>query len=338
MKAFLLFVSFLLHEAEGSSPLLRERKADADPPRSIVEFGATANDLTDDTDAIHRAIDATPAGGTLLFPAGEYRISSLHIRKNITCRGDGPNFILRQTAGIRKGTVLIATPREGETAIDVASSAQNTSLQHFSVYLSDASDAATLLAVSAPVEVKNVELASLLRSHGTGIVVRGAGQLSGHFDHVSTGFRLRFGLLLEGKGHLQVTHGQMTGWDTALLIRGEARVSFEKTRFSRVFDADAPVYPAPAAHPLTGLGNQPSHYLPLVTVEQGQAITFNGCLFEGGEPDEEQRPELPPGIITNAVSLAPGVRGVVFSGCSWENVFLRDEAIATRVTPGPGEH
>jgi hypothetical protein len=52
--------------------------------RDVRAFGATANDDVDDTAAIQRAIDATPAGGVVYLPAGRYVINqdvaAVHLR------------------------------------------------------------------------------------------------------------------------------------------------------------------------------------------------------------------------------------------------------------------
>jgi len=55
---------------------------------SVKDFGAVGNGATDDTVAIQAAISATVAGGTLMFPAGNYIITSqLNIANSITIRG-----------------------------------------------------------------------------------------------------------------------------------------------------------------------------------------------------------------------------------------------------------
>jgi hypothetical protein len=43
---------------------------------SVKDFGAVGDDVADDTLAIQRAVDATPAYGELFFPNGKYRITS----------------------------------------------------------------------------------------------------------------------------------------------------------------------------------------------------------------------------------------------------------------------
>lgn len=63
-------------------------------------YGATANDSTDDTDAIQRAINAVPLNGALVFPAGTFMVDTmkhLNLKSNMT--------LLMQP-----GTVLRAIP------------------------------------------------------------------------------------------------------------------------------------------------------------------------------------------------------------------------------------
>jgi len=64
---------------------------------NVLDYGATGNGSTDDTTAIQTAIDAVPSsGGTVVFPAGTYKISSaLVARSNIVLAGvsDGASVI-----------------------------------------------------------------------------------------------------------------------------------------------------------------------------------------------------------------------------------------------------
>src|SRR5207249_8140697 len=67
---------------------------------SVLDFGATANDDTDDSRAIEAAIKSLSAeGGTVFFPAGTYRIGSSIVidRSRITLLGEGIQSVLRLT-------------------------------------------------------------------------------------------------------------------------------------------------------------------------------------------------------------------------------------------------
>ncbi len=55
---------------------------------NVKDSGATGNGSTDDTRAIQAAINASPAGDTIVFPAGTYKVSStIYIPSNRTVQG-----------------------------------------------------------------------------------------------------------------------------------------------------------------------------------------------------------------------------------------------------------
>jgi hypothetical protein len=65
---------------------------------SVKDSGATGNGTTDDTNAIQAAIDTTPSGGTLTFPAGTYQVTrSLVFRSNRTYQGQAGAIIRTAT-------------------------------------------------------------------------------------------------------------------------------------------------------------------------------------------------------------------------------------------------
>lgn len=57
----------------------------------IKDFGAKGDGITDDTNAIQLAVDTVfqQGGGTIIFPAGTYIVTSINIRENITYEGYG---------------------------------------------------------------------------------------------------------------------------------------------------------------------------------------------------------------------------------------------------------
>jgi chitodextrinase len=62
---------------------------------TVRDFGATGNGSTDDTAAIQNAINSTPSGGVLGFPAGTYRVTStLHLKSGVTYQGSGSPVLL----------------------------------------------------------------------------------------------------------------------------------------------------------------------------------------------------------------------------------------------------
>ncbi|MEV4613503.1 glycosyl hydrolase family 28-related protein [Kitasatospora sp. NPDC049258] len=79
---------------------------------NVLDYGATANGVTDDTTAIQTAINAVPSsGGTVVFPAGTYKISSVLVARS--------NLILE---GVSDGSSVIAqssTTANGLTGSDI---------------------------------------------------------------------------------------------------------------------------------------------------------------------------------------------------------------------------
>jgi hypothetical protein len=85
---------------------------------SVKDFGAVGDGVTDDTAAIQAAVDATPKGTTIYFPAGTYAVSdAITINKPLVVRGAGPgSFVedtggayLKQTDNTKNGFTLVAT-------------------------------------------------------------------------------------------------------------------------------------------------------------------------------------------------------------------------------------
>ena len=85
---------------------------------SVKDFGAVGNGVADDTTAIQAAVNATPTGTTIYFPAGTYLVSnSITINKPLVVRGAGPgSFVadtggsyIKQTNNTKNGFTLVAT-------------------------------------------------------------------------------------------------------------------------------------------------------------------------------------------------------------------------------------
>jgi hypothetical protein len=84
---------------------------------SVKDFGAVGDDTTDDTTAIQDAINACSIGGSVYFPAGQYKITSaITINKPILIYGVGPgSFInnlgsyVRQATTTENAFTLVAT-------------------------------------------------------------------------------------------------------------------------------------------------------------------------------------------------------------------------------------
>jgi parallel beta-helix repeat protein len=92
--------AFADHQLEASI-------ASAEPATAVVldvrGFGARGDGGADDTAAIQRAIRAAPAGATVFFPAGTYRIGSapLLLKSNLRLLGSGRASTLHESTGNR---------------------------------------------------------------------------------------------------------------------------------------------------------------------------------------------------------------------------------------------
>ena len=71
---------------------------------NVHAFGAVGDGVTDDTDAIQRAIAYLPEQGRLIFPEGQYLTRPLVLKSHITLE-------------LRKGAVLLGSPRREEYPI-----------------------------------------------------------------------------------------------------------------------------------------------------------------------------------------------------------------------------
>lgn len=77
---------------------------------NVLDYAATGNGVTNDTAAIQSAIDATPTGGYLYFPAGVYMIAATGT--DTTGANGGLNITRNMTVVIELGAVLKAIPAE----------------------------------------------------------------------------------------------------------------------------------------------------------------------------------------------------------------------------------
>lgn len=70
------------------------------PAVNVKAGGAKGDGVTDDTAAIQAAIDALPAGGTLYFPTGVYRVRNLALKSHMTVCGDGFGSVIQLLDGL----------------------------------------------------------------------------------------------------------------------------------------------------------------------------------------------------------------------------------------------
>jgi hypothetical protein len=87
-------VGFLQNGTNAQARTVQSKLGDV---MSVKDFGAVGNGIADDTTAIIRTQDAVAAqgGGTVFFPAGEYRITSpITMKPQVTYRGPGKGGLL----------------------------------------------------------------------------------------------------------------------------------------------------------------------------------------------------------------------------------------------------
>jgi hypothetical protein len=96
---------------------------------SIKDFGAKGDGITDDTASIRAAIAATPEGGTLFVPAGQFKITdTILINRSINLKGGGPQSAFWPVGLSSKVAIQVGTP------FPIASySPQNCTFEDFSV-------------------------------------------------------------------------------------------------------------------------------------------------------------------------------------------------------------
>jgi Pectate lyase superfamily protein len=71
---------------------------------NVKQFGAQGDGVSDDTAAIQKAINATPDGNTIYFPAGTYLVSNFRVnnRSGLSFLGEGRNSLIKQKTGAQR--------------------------------------------------------------------------------------------------------------------------------------------------------------------------------------------------------------------------------------------
>ncbi|MBB5078558.1 glycosyl hydrolase family 28 protein [Nonomuraea endophytica] len=69
---------------------------------NVRDYGATGNGSTNDDDAVDRAINAASAapGGIVVFPSGNYRARTIHLKSNVTIRLDSGATVRAASSGM----------------------------------------------------------------------------------------------------------------------------------------------------------------------------------------------------------------------------------------------
>jgi hypothetical protein len=71
---------------------------------NVKQFGAEGDGAADDTAAIQKAINATPDGNTIYFPAGTYIVSNFVVNKRsaLSFLGEGRHSVIKQKTGAQR--------------------------------------------------------------------------------------------------------------------------------------------------------------------------------------------------------------------------------------------
>jgi hypothetical protein len=165
---------------------------------SVKDFGAVGDGQTDDTAAIQTAINNTPSG-TLLFPAGAYRLTNtLHLLSGVTYQGQGDpvllgngGFLMELPWGTSNSvTITGITFDNGGLALDGTSSPptnltiSGNTFRNITVY----SDNWTIRnAIFAPNGLRN---SSIDRNHFINILPNGSTRPNGNIDDTNGGMIL----------------------------------------------------------------------------------------------------------------------------------------------------
>lgn len=147
---------------------------------NVVDFGTVGDGVSDDSAAIQAALNAVPAtGGTVFFPAGQYRAHGLVPKPNTTVQCSGGAILLADSGGL----FLLSNATVGSSALSLITTsglaATVTSTASFA-----ASDYVILSAGSTasqgPLEFNQVDLVS----SGTVLILRNPAQI----DYSTLGF------------------------------------------------------------------------------------------------------------------------------------------------------
>jgi len=184
--------------------------ASAAPVFDIRDFGAVANDGSDDSAAIQSAIDAAGGGGKVFIPGGVFVVSpqrtdaALVLRSGVTIEGVGPASVLRVADGNGQ-KVRVISSRSGDPQAP-----RNVVLRNFTIdgnrgtsgqAASHEQDHGLFISGTTgnlPSDVL-IEGLSVTGMQGDGIFVHAGERITIRYNRVFNNYRA--GLNLEGAGH-----------------------------------------------------------------------------------------------------------------------------------------
>lgn len=110
---------------------------------NVLSYGALGDGVADDTTAITAAIAATPAGGSLYFPVGTYRVTSaLALNRSITLLGAGRGAVIQQGATVSANTITVSADYANVRNLRVRGNgvASGTAATANAIYVADCND------------------------------------------------------------------------------------------------------------------------------------------------------------------------------------------------------
>ena len=83
------------YQPAGGSAVTTTVQAKLRETVSVKDFGAVGDGVTDDTAAIQAAVNSLTAGGTVIFPSGEYKITTVYVQNDrVALKGIGDAAII----------------------------------------------------------------------------------------------------------------------------------------------------------------------------------------------------------------------------------------------------
>lgn len=277
----------------------------------MKDYGAKADGVADDTAAINAAeVAAAAAGGTVLFPAGNYRLAS-SIQKLSNTYWVGAT----STAGTTFGSVL--KPAAGVTAVNVADNVYHWGIER--MVINGGTTAIKTSGTTAHVRLVDVELSSQ-----TGDAIQTDALEAFEFLHLTIlaagGHGWRGGLIVTGNGRTE--RGVITNLrvdNTALdgvFIDGPSG-----TPFSLLFNQPTIILAGRNGFHLTNAGACTINSLSMESASVSANNTYDGVLLDG-TPRSVTFVSCNPGFST----LSPNAQRYGWNIAGFDHMFIGCDA------------